>query len=225
MKEQLDFSDVPWELRHCSNCDSCYWHVFVAKTFLKMSFLLKMMVPRHFSALENVMPYCHEACCPSRLRRSFKVLKEDLGEMETAASVHHKEHLIPQKSHCVQCLPILLVAVGTAAGWEPRDKVNCPCRHWLWPGQLLLRDVVTLELPTQGRLLGHPRGSPCCPGLWHSIWLDTWGSPVTPSTNSLARDMEEGHKVSGHVRGQVWWVLWDFWAHRARLLGVTVTSY
>lgn len=61
MKEQLEFSDMPWELRHCWNCDSCYWSLFTAKTFLKMSFLLKMMLLRKFSALVNVVPYCHAA--------------------------------------------------------------------------------------------------------------------------------------------------------------------
>lgn len=73
MKEQLEFSNAPWELRHCCNCDLCYQSLFLTKTFLKMSFLLKIMLPRHSSALENVMPYCHEAHCPSRLRRSFNV--------------------------------------------------------------------------------------------------------------------------------------------------------
>ena len=73
MKEQLEFSNAPWELRHCCNCDLCYRSLFPTKTFLKMSFLLKIMLPRPFSALENIMPYCHEAHCPSRLRRSFNV--------------------------------------------------------------------------------------------------------------------------------------------------------
>lgn len=45
----------------------------MVKTFWKMSFLLKMMLPKHFSALENLMPYCHEAHCLSRLRRRFNV--------------------------------------------------------------------------------------------------------------------------------------------------------
>jgi len=73
MKEQLEFSDVPWELRHCCKRDSCYRSLFMAKTFLKMSFLLKMMFPRHFSALENVTVYCYKAHCPSRSKRSFNV--------------------------------------------------------------------------------------------------------------------------------------------------------
>ena len=221
MKEQLEFSDVPWELRHCCNCDSCYWSLFMAKTFLKTNFLLKMMLPRHFSALENVMPYCHEAHCPSRLRRSSQ---EGSGRDGDSSICPPQRTSGTPKSHCAQCLPILLVAVGIAAGWGPWDKVSCPCRHWLWPGRLLLRDAVTSELPTHRRLLGHPRGSPCCPGLWHSIWPDRWGLPIIPSTNCLARGMEECRKVSGHTRGQVCWQLWGFWAHRACLLGVTITS-
>lgn len=73
MKDQLELSDMPWEQRRCCDCDACYWSLFMAKAFLKMSFLLKMMLPRHFSALEEVTPYCHKAHCPSRLRRSFNV--------------------------------------------------------------------------------------------------------------------------------------------------------
>lgn len=154
----------------------------------------------------------------------METLKEDLGKMETAASVQHKEHLLPQNMHCVQCLPILLMAVWLTAGCWPWDKVRCPCRHQLCPSQLLLRNAVTSELSTHRRLIGHSGDSSCCPGLWHSIWPGRWGLSIISSTIWVAGGMEKGHEVSWHMKGQMCWQPWGFWAHRACLLGVTVTT-
>lgn len=125
--------------------------------------------------------------------------QEDLGEMEPVPSVHHKKPLVPPKKP--------LCSAGIAAGWE---KASCPCRHCLWPHQLLLRSVVTAHLPTQTRKPGHPGASPLCPRLLTQYL----GIIHHPQHQLLGRAYGEGLQSEQAHK----------WAHRACLLGVTVPS-
>lgn len=196
MKEQLKFSDVPWELRHCCNCDSCYWSLFMAKTFFKMSFLLKMMLLRKFGALENVASYCHEAHCPSKSRRSFNAtFSRRIWERERQ---HHlsttRNFRCPPKSHCVQWGLLQAEKRWAALAGAACGHMNC-C------------------LPTHRRKLGHPGASPLCPGLLTQYL----GTAHHPQHQLLGQGYGEGLQSEQAHKG-------GFWAHRACLLGVTVTS-
>lgn len=109
--------------------------------------------------------------------------------METAASVHHKEHLVPPKSHCVQCLPILLVAVGIAAGWGCETRwaalagTGCGQANCCW-GTRAARSCLRTEdcwgilgavpaLPGSGTVFGQTGGdcpSSPAPAAWPGVW-------------------------------------------------------
>lgn len=185
MKEQLEFSDIPWELRHCCNYDSYFIEVYLwLKRFWKWTFFWKLCF-RGNSVLWKMLR--HIVMLPLKAEK-FKcnVLKEDLGEMETVLSVHHKKPLVsPEK---------LLCSGGIAAGWE---KVSCPCRHCLWHTHCcwgVWSPLSCLHREENQDILG---SVPSVPGSWQSIW----GLPIIPSTNCLARVMEEGCRVSGHTTG------------------------
>lgn len=194
MKEQLEFWDVLWELRHCCNCYSCYWSLFMAKTFLKMIFLLKMMLLRKLSALENVASYCHAAS---------QSIEEDLMQYSQGGSGRDGHSTICPPQEASGTPKKALCSVGIAAGWE---KMSCACRHCLWPHQLLLTSVVTTQLPTHRRKPGHPGASPLCPRLLTQNLIH----------QLLGQGYGEGLQSEwAHKRG--------FCAHRASLLGITVT--
>lgn len=61
-----------------------------------------------------------------------KVLTEDPGEVETAASVHHRGHLVLPKNRCVQPFPILPTAMSGSyeVSWA---ELSCLYRHQPWP--------------------------------------------------------------------------------------------
>lgn len=184
MKEQLEFADMPWELRHCCNCDSCYWSLFVAETFLKMSFLLKINLPRKFSALENVVSYGH---APPQSR------EEALMHFSRRICEKLRQHHLSTTRNFWYSSKKPLYSVGIAAGWE---KVSCPCRHCLRP-QLMLRVWSPLSCLHTEQNRGILGPVPSVPRPWHSIW----GLPIIPSTKRLARVMEEDCRVSRHIRG------------------------